>query len=107
MNENLPSSLARELGSSGARVAHVADLGLAGRPDPDVWDLAMREDLIILTKDADYLDLAVAKGGARVIHLAVGNMRTIDLLSFVAGQMKRIVEFSEGNEPLLVLRPPS
>jgi predicted nuclease of predicted toxin-antitoxin system len=86
------------------RTTHVTEAGLAGRPDTEIWAHAARDGLIIVTKDADCLDLAIAKGSARVIHLTAGSLRARDLLRFVEKRLSVIAGFAGGDESILVLR---
>jgi len=46
--------LARELNEKGYNALHVRDIGLAAATDPEILDVALREDRIILSADTDF-----------------------------------------------------
>lgn len=49
-------------------------IGLGGATDIAIWQLACQHDLVLVTKDEDFLDLSVARGcPPRVVCLAIGN----------------------------------
>jgi hypothetical protein len=51
LDEMYPAALAAELRKNGVEVATVADLGLAGRPDPDVFAAAIAGGYSVLTEN--------------------------------------------------------
>lgn len=54
-----PPGLAQALRERGVEAATVADLGLAGRPDPDVLETAAGDGRVLLTENvADFAALA-------------------------------------------------
>lgn len=56
---------------------HVQDLGLDRAADTVLWDYAIRNGLVIVTKDKDLRDLSVARGHPpKVIRIDLGNCRT-------------------------------
>ena len=64
-------------------VVHVTDLKLSPT-DTEIWQYAKQNDLIIVTKDADFSDrIIVSDPPPRVIHLKFGNMRRKEFHSFL------------------------
>ncbi len=57
LDENLPSELAELLQQSGHDVHGVAEEGLTGRPDADVWTAAQAEFRFLITQDLDFSDM--------------------------------------------------
>ncbi len=58
IDEMLPPSTAAELNHRGHDAVHVNDLGLAGQPDPVVFDNAVTQQRIVVTENvADYVVL--------------------------------------------------
>ncbi len=48
--------------------------------DRDIWEYAETEDLVIVTKDADFsILIAIHTPPPRVVHLRLGNMRLREL----------------------------
>ena len=71
-------------------VAHALDLG--SRPtDSQLWTHALRNDLAIVTKDADFSQrIVLVAPPPRVIHLRVGNMRRRDFAAWLERVWPRI-----------------
>jgi predicted nuclease of predicted toxin-antitoxin system len=103
LNENLPASLAATLAAEGFPTLHVRDLDLCGKSDLEIWGQAQREDCVIVTKDADYLDLAVTSGTGRVVLIAIGNAGNKELTAFMLNNLPLLREFMNGNEQVVVL----
>ncbi len=57
LDENLPESLVAALSALGHEVDNVRLEGLAGRPDPDVWQAAQQAGRFLITQDLDFSDL--------------------------------------------------
>ncbi|MBL9188049.1 MAG: DUF5615 family PIN-like protein [Opitutaceae bacterium] len=57
LDENLPESLAVALRDRGHEVDTVADEGLQGHPDNDVWSAAQSEGRFLITQDLDFSDV--------------------------------------------------
>jgi predicted nuclease of predicted toxin-antitoxin system len=65
-------------------VEHVTDLG-DSLSDTEIWEYAKTNDLVIVTKDADFSDRIITSSPPpRVIHLRFGNMRKRDFHAFLS-----------------------
>jgi len=72
IDENLPSKFA--LWNSD-RFTHVEDISFS-LPDKSIWNYALENNLIIVTKDADFYNLVISNAKSpKVVHLRIGNMR--------------------------------
>ncbi len=92
LDENLPASL--ELPTS-LPIEHSSTLGNSPT-DTTIWDHATAEDLVIVTKDADFsFRIAAATPPPRVVHLRIGNMRLRDLKNTVQNLWPKV----EGHLP--------
>jgi predicted nuclease of predicted toxin-antitoxin system len=59
---------------------HVFRLGLDQAQDRSVWEFAVLEGFMIVTKDADFSDLSMMLGfPPKVIWIRRGNCRTVDI----------------------------
>ena len=58
-DENLAVRLAAELADLYPDCAHVAERGLAGRPDHAIWEFARTHAFVIVTKGEDFQRLSV------------------------------------------------
>jgi predicted nuclease of predicted toxin-antitoxin system len=68
--------LASWLRSKGHEAHHVIDVNLADAPDAAIWARAIAEDSMIVTKDRDFVDWALARTPkARILWIRFGNVR--------------------------------
>jgi hypothetical protein len=56
VDENMPRSLTPQIEALGFVVRDVRDIGLRGRPDTEVMQVAIAEDAIIITRDRGFAD---------------------------------------------------
>jgi predicted nuclease of predicted toxin-antitoxin system len=54
VDENMPRSLAVQIGAMGFLVQDVRDIGLRGRSDREIYDVASAADAIIITRDRGF-----------------------------------------------------
>ena len=99
LDENLPSSLERIIEGS----IHVERLGLAGKGDSEIWTYAQEHELIIATKDSDYLDFVTLSLQGRVLFFNTGNLRLKQLKAFVECSTLVIAEFAGSTDRVLFL----
>ncbi len=69
LDENLPARLATLLESMGHQVDTVADEGLTGKPDSDVWIAAQKESRFLITQDLDFSDTRLFQPGTHPVKL--------------------------------------
>ncbi|HET7841996.1 MAG TPA: DUF5615 family PIN-like protein [Terriglobia bacterium] len=62
MDNQLPSALTRALVSRGHEALHVLDVGLDTASDSEIWDYAMANSLVLITKDQDFPQRALLRG---------------------------------------------
>lgn len=78
----------------GADFCHVYDIG-DDLPDTEIWQYAMENNLIIVSKDADFSDrIMLSNPPPKVIHLRIGNMRIRDLFVFLQRVWPQLLELS-------------
>jgi predicted nuclease of predicted toxin-antitoxin system len=92
LDENMPKRVAHILRAAGYPAARVLEVGLRAQPDSFVFAYARSRRLIIITRDADYLDAArfrpphagilVLKfpSGASIADLSTALMAALDSL---------------------------
>ena len=85
---------------------HVQDIGLDANPDINVWEHAGSENLVIVTKDFDFVELSERLGHPpKVIRLSLGNAPTESVVSLLRNRQGEIRAFYDNeNRSLLVLR---
>ena len=86
-DENLPENL---IFSPSLPIVHVRAIG-AMMNDSAIWAHAKRNDLAIVTKDADFSIRALLNPAPpQVVHLRIGNMRKRDFHNFLGGVWPQI-----------------
>lgn len=87
---------------------HVELLGMKGHTDSEVWNLAKRNDYVLVSKDADFRQRSFVYGAPpKVIWLSVGNAGTVAIGQLLRTSVARIAEFvANPEESLLVLNLP-
>ena len=85
---------------------HVRSLGAGGAPDPMIWDLAIKHDCLLLTKDEDFHRLSILYGAPpKVIWVRMGNCTTDDIEDLIRRHQQSIERFAAQDEAtVLVLR---
>lgn len=63
LDENMPARLARVFAQHGHDVETVAEEGLAGHPDSEVWEAAKSEGRMLVTQDLDFSDIRRFESG--------------------------------------------
>jgi len=91
-DENLPLNLQF---TPSLPVIHVTNLGNS-LSDSEIWQYAIANDLVIVTKDVDFSDrIIISNPPPRVVHLRFGNLRKRDFHSFLKGIWSEIEELLE------------
>ena len=57
LDAHLPPVLARVMAREGYEVTHVAELGMKGAADPDIWQYALSHGYFVVSKDEDFIAL--------------------------------------------------
>jgi predicted nuclease of predicted toxin-antitoxin system len=82
IDAQLLPTLANWLRGLGHETDHVLDLGMLDAPDHAVWTTAASNGAIIVTKDRDFVEWAVARDPApQVLWLRMGNIGNISLIA--------------------------
>ena len=82
VDNQLPSSLARWLTARGHDAGHVLDRGEGQTDDRQLWQSAIFENRIMVSKDEDFFILATRPNDVgQLLWLRVGNCRTPMLLA--------------------------
>jgi len=93
VDAQLPPALASWLRDRKVEADHVAELGLLAASDQALWDLALNDGYVLLSRDRDFADWAFVRIPApQVVWLRRGNQGTADLLAWLEDAWPRIVE---------------
>jgi predicted nuclease of predicted toxin-antitoxin system len=105
-DENLSHKLPAKLADVYPGSAHVRQVGLLGAGDERIWDYAVRNGLVIVSKDDDFRQRSFLRGAPpKVVWLAVGNATTSDVVAVLRAGSAAIERFvADAEASLLVLR---
>jgi predicted nuclease of predicted toxin-antitoxin system len=104
VDAQLPPALARWLTANGHAAEHVGDIGMQTASDAAIWDHALRENTVIITKDEDFAQRkALTLGGPVVIWVRVANTRRTALLAWFATALPVILSALEQGDTLIEL----
>jgi predicted nuclease of predicted toxin-antitoxin system len=104
IDAQLPPALARWLSSAGHDAEHVADIGLAGARDGEIWAYALSAGAVIVSKDEDFaLRKILHRNGPSIVWIRLPNSRRSELLTWFATALPKIVEAFERGESFIEL----
>lgn len=85
---------------------HVQDIGLESNPDINIWEHAGSENLVIVTKDFDFVELSERLGHPpKVIQLSLGNAPTASVVSLLRNSRDEIRAFCDDETRSLLILP--
>lgn len=102
IDAQLPPMLAQHLVSLGHHAEHTADTGLASSHDREIWQYAVANAAIIVTKDEDFVTIrALAEAGPSVLWIRIGNTTKSELLKRFALAWPRVAAALERGETVI------
>ena len=111
VDAQLPRKLARLINELGGDAIHTLDLPDANQtPDSLVLDIAVQENRIVVSKDADFVNsFLLGQGPQRLLLISTGNIENRDLIDLVRRNWTNLVSslnqgsFVELNRHTLIL----
>ena len=104
IDNQLPRALARLLKNLGHQGVHVLEFGLAQENDRAIWAYAAQNGFVIVSKDADFADLAVLDPNrVRIVWVRIRNCRTAALLESFDNALDTIERELNAGESLIEL----
>jgi len=83
VDAQLPPALARYLSSNGEDAIHVLDIDMMESSDSLIWDYALKEERVIITKDEDFqVRASISTTYPTIIWVRIGNCSKKILISF-------------------------
>ena len=105
VDSQLPPALARFLSSRGVDCIHVLDVDLASASDRTIWKYALLMNLIIISKDEDFLHMVnTSASEGRFVWIRVGNCSKRKLLADVESVWPKIEARLQAGERIVELR---
>ena len=84
VDAQLPPALARKIASFGYAAEHLLDLGLLAANDSEVWDYALANEAVIITKDEDFaIRASVSKSAPAIVWVRIGKLRQCKITGLV------------------------
>ena len=106
IDAQLPPALARALSETGHDAEHVLDIDLHESDDSTIWQYAVEEGAVIITKDEDFphrLNQNPQKAPT-IIWLRIGNTSRHELLERIQSVLPKIEELILSGEKLIEIR---
>lgn len=105
VDNQLPLALARWLTAQGDDAVHVLDLGLDKATDRQIWEHAIGDARIVVSKDEDFFHLANRPADeGRLLWIRVGNCRREALVTLFERHWRSIVESFASGQRIVELR---
>lgn len=99
LDQNLSFRLTNVIAVTFPDSKHVKDFDLVRAPDADVWSFAQENGFTVVSKDADFVNLALLRGQPpKLIYIRVGNCATERIGRLLLDSQKAIQEFL--NDPI-------
>jgi predicted nuclease of predicted toxin-antitoxin system len=108
VDAQLPPALARALREAAHDAQAVRELGLREASDSHIWDYALANRTVIVTKDQDFAErLLAGKTGPVIVWLRIGNTSTRALLAWLLPLWPDILSRIESGDSLVEVREKS
>jgi predicted nuclease of predicted toxin-antitoxin system len=105
IDAQLPPGLKLTLVEAGHEAHHVVDVGLRDADDSQVWEYAVREGIVILTKDEDFAARRLREPhGPSIVWLRVGNCSRAALIRWLTPLLASIEVLVEAGESVIEVR---
>ena len=102
-DQNLSRQLRRLLTDLYPQSQQVREIGLDDAPDTVIWAYALDHGLVIVTKDADYRDLSIARGHPpKVIWIRLGNCPTSEVATLLRDRYDDLIAFNRDDGAALL-----
>jgi predicted nuclease of predicted toxin-antitoxin system len=89
----------------GITAVALRDLGLRDAEDPEIFEAAKAEDVVLMTKDSDFVDLANRFGAPpKIIWLRCGNTSNAQLQNILRSTLLDSLELLQAGEVLVEIR---
>ena len=105
VDAQLPPVLARALREAGYDVQAVRELGLREAEDDAIWDYALANQAVIVTKDQDFADrLLSSRTVPIIVWLRIGNTSNRALLTWLLPLWPDILSRIQSGDKLIEVR---
>jgi predicted nuclease of predicted toxin-antitoxin system len=104
-DNQLPRALTQVLVSRGHDACHVLDVGLDAASDTHIWNYAMENSFVLITKDEDFSYRASQPNASvQVVWVRRGNCRTAALVSTFNSVLPQMEAALQAGNQLIEIR---
>jgi predicted nuclease of predicted toxin-antitoxin system len=93
--------LARWITSNGHVAAHVSDVGLTSASDAEIWQYAIQNSYVVITKDEDFAVRVTREPVIQLLWIRRGNCSTKALLNWFGPLFASAVSALQDGETLV------
>jgi len=105
-DQNLSRRLVGMLRDTFPDSVHVVDVELDTATDREIWEFAGAHQLIVVSKDSDFRQLAFLYGPPpKVVWLRVGSQSTAQIATVLLHHVQRIETFVDDDEEAMLVIP--
>jgi predicted nuclease of predicted toxin-antitoxin system len=102
IDAHLPIELADYLVEQGNTAVHVRSLSMSDASDSFLWEYALLNEYVIVSKDQDFFNrISQDPLGPTIVWLRIGNSTIRELLNWFLGYYPAIISKLEGGEKLV------
>ena len=92
VDAQLPPALARKIAGMGHAAEHLLDVDLLESSDSRIWDYALANGSVIITKDEDFaIRASVSKASPPIVWVRIGNCPNARLLAWFEKEMPSVI----------------
>lgn len=103
LDEQLPPALADFPTDLGVEAIHVRALDLKEAPDESIWLIAASKGWTVMSKDSDFLQIAMSSRHGRFILFGLGDASTRVLRNYILDHLPQIQDFIRSESRIMVL----
>ncbi len=105
VDNQLPATLAQLLVSRGHEAIHVLEVGLDAAKDEEVWNHALKNSMVLITKDEDFSRRASRPDASvQVVWVRLGNCRKTALFSAFDSVLPQLLAALDAGNKLVEIR---
>ena len=105
IDAQLPPGLTQWLKERGHEAQHVEEVGLRNADDSEIWNRALTDSFIIITKDEDFVERAAhSKNSPRIVWLRIGNTTNAALKQWLITRFANVEELLNHGDALIEVR---
>ena len=103
-DENLSHKLCNMLDDIFPSSIHIKNVGLEKGSDYEIWKYAKENDLMIVSKDIDFIDMSISNDNPpKIIWIRIGNTSTNKIEKTLRDNFIKIKNYSDDKENFILI----